>query len=390
VPAAIVLTILAALVLGVWCTRHLLISREQRRAFALDADYPGPPTPAPEVTVLVAAKDEAEHIEPCVRSILRQDYPRMQVVVCDDRSTDGTGEIVDRLAAEDARVRAVHVRHLPDGWFGKGHAMHVGAGYAGGEWLCMIDADCRWVCERVLSVAVQRAVDTRADMLSVLPNLEMQSFWEAVVQPVCGGVLMVWFRPEKVNDPGRPDAYGNGAFILMRRSTYDATGGHAAIRDRLDDGIELARRVKRSGHRLRVERSGRLYELRMYRSLKEIYHGWGRIFYGAFASPGRVALSLLLVVLLGLTPYATAAVGLALGVGGSAAWLACGLVSAAAVGVQLSVVLRFYRLVGAHPWQALTYALGCAVTAAALVKALLRFRPGAKLTWRGTSYSPPG
>src|SRR6185436_3773390 len=90
---------------------------------------------APKVTIVVAARDEATKIEAAVRSMLAQQYPACEVVVVADRSTDGTGEILDRLAVAEPRLIPVHVRELPPGWLGKTHAMQLGADRAGGEWI---------------------------------------------------------------------------------------------------------------------------------------------------------------------------------------------------------------------------------------------------------------
>ncbi|NIP78703.1 MAG: glycosyltransferase, partial [Gemmatimonadetes bacterium] len=100
-----------------------------------------PPGPGPRVTVVVAARDEAGHIAPTVHSLLAQDYPDLEVVAVDDRSTDGTGRILDRLAARQPRLRVLHIDTLPPDWLGKNHALHRGAELASGELLLFTDAD---------------------------------------------------------------------------------------------------------------------------------------------------------------------------------------------------------------------------------------------------------
>ena len=179
-------------------------------------------------------------------------------------------------------MRLINIEHLPAGWKGKSHAMQTGIAGARGEWLCMIDADCRQISRRTLSVAMQHAMDTRADFLSVLPRHELIGFWEHVGQLVGTGVLMVWFRPDRVNDPQKPQAYANGAFMLMSRRAYETIGTHEAVRDYLDEDMQMAARAKRAGLRLRVVRSRGLELVRMYTSLREILRGWSRIFLGAF------------------------------------------------------------------------------------------------------------
>ncbi len=388
----IALTVLSAFVCLVWISRHVMISRERGGGLLLTDRCPGPPDPAPTVSVIVAAKDEEANIETCLRTLLAQDYPRFEVIACNDRSTDRTGQIVDSLAAQDPRLRAVHVKELPPGWCGKNNAMRLGVARASGEWLCMTDADCRFLSPRTLSVALQHARDTSADLLSVLPVLEMRGFWENVVQPVCGGLMMIWFRPDKVNDPAKPNAYANGAFILIRRAAYDAIGGHEAVKDQVNEDMHLADRLKKAGLRLRVVRSEGLYIVRMYTSLAKIVRGWGRIFFGTFVTMKRLVISLAVLCLMSIFPYLAAALGLGLAAAGAApaqAWWACGLVSATAVAVQLSVIWRFYRLTGAKASLAWAYLAGCAVALVALVSAIRKLRPGAQLVWRSTSYTTP-
>jgi glycosyltransferase involved in cell wall biosynthesis len=387
---AVALASLSGLVCMVWLSRHVLLSREQRAGLVLTPRSPGAPTRRPRLSVVVAAKDEEANLETCLRTLLDQDYGDFEVVVCNDRSTDRTGEIAERLAAKDQRLRVVHVKELPAGWCGKNNAMRLGIAQAGGEWLCMTDADCRFLSPRTLSVAVRHALDSAADLLSVLPTLEMRGFWENVVQPVCGGLMMIWFRPDKVNDPERPNAYANGAFILMKRTAYDALGGHEAVKDQVNEDMHLAALCKEKGLRLRVIRNDGLYLVRMYTSLRGIVRGWGRIFFGTFGTRKRLSISLAVLLVMGVLPYLAAGLGLGLAAAGAApvgAWWACGALGSAAAIVQLSVVARFYRFTGAGAGLAWAYLLGCAVTMAALVGALRKLRPGAQVVWRDTRYS---
>jgi len=383
------LAVLASLVALVWFSRHMMIWRERRTGVTLTDDSAGPPEPAPKISVLVAAKDEAACIETCVRTMLDQDYPNFEMVVCNDRSTDATAEIVQRIAEEDPRLRLVNVTNLPAGWCGKNNAMQTGIATTGGEWICMIDADCRQLSRRTLSVAMQYASDSSADLLSVLPRLEMKSWWENVVQPVCSGVMMIWFRPDKVNDPKAPNAYANGAFILIRRSTYHAIGTHEAVKDRLNEDMHMARLVKEGGMKLRVIRGDDLYLVRMYTTFKQIIRGWSRIFYGTFGTLKRLVISLALMSVMGLLPYVSAGVGLAgwfAGAGPAWAWRTLAIAGMAAAAMQLSVIYRFYRLIIARPGLFWTYPIGCAVAICALVLSLTKLG-GAKVVWKSTGYN---
>ncbi len=385
---AITVLVLTCLVALVWVSRHFLICAEQRDGFVLTEAYPAPPDDPPRIGVFVAAKDEEDNIDACVRSMLDQDYPNFELVVCNDRSTDRTGEIVTGVASEDSRVRLIDIEHLPDGWCGKNNAMQTGIATTTSEWICMIDADCRQTSSRTLSVAMQYAQDGESDLISVLPNFEMRGFWENVVQPVCGGVMMIWFNPDKVNSPRHPNAYANGAFMLMKRSAYEAIGTHAAVKGEVNEDMHMAARTKQAGFKLTVVRNRGLYTVRMYTSLREILRGWGRIFYGTFGTVRRLSVSLGVLVIMGLLPYASAAVGFGMRAAGADGWwTACGIAGAAAAVVQISVIYRFYKLIGARKGLAWTYPLGCAMAVLAVIISLTKLRRGAKVTWRGTSYS---
>ncbi|KPK86047.1 MAG: hypothetical protein AMJ81_02150 [Phycisphaerae bacterium SM23_33] len=387
---AITLIVLTAVVLGIWASRHVMIAKEGG-GFVLTEQYRGDGE-LPPVSVVVAAKDEQENIGRCATTMLEQDYGELEMIVVNDRSTDGTASIVQRIAEKDRRLRLINVGHLPAGWCGKNHAMQTGIAAARSEWICMIDADCHQTSRRSLTAAVAYAQDSGADLLSVLPNLEMKGFWESAVQPVCAGVMMIWFNPAKVNDPARPQAYANGAFMLMRRPAYEAVGGHAAVRDKLNEDMHLAARTKQQGLKLRVVRNNGLYLVRMYSSLREIVAGWSRIFYGTFGTRRRLSISLAVLMVMALLPYAAAALGWsawAAGARPAGLLLACGLLGAAAAAVQISVIYRFYRLIGARAEMAWSYPIGCLAAIVALLVALIKSRPGARFTWRSTTYTNP-
>jgi chlorobactene glucosyltransferase len=387
------LTAFCALVALIWMTRNISISHENRHGIILREDYAGSAGGQPSLTVLVAAKDEEDNIERCVRSMLDQDYPDYEMVVCNDRSTDRTPEIVAGIATENRRLRLLTIERLPEGWAGKNHAMHTGIAQTKGDWICMIDADCWQTSRKSLSAAMAYALDTGADMLSVLPTQEFKGFWENVVQPVCSGVMMIWFHPDKVNSDKHSNAYANGAFMLMRREAYEKIGGHEAVRQCVNEDMHIAALIKQSGLRLRVVRNDGLYATRMYTSLGGMYRGWSRIFYGTFVTFKRIGLTLAAVLIVSMMPYAIALLAIILAITQSdphAWWLACVGAAAAAVVAQLTTIYRFYKLVGASAGLAWTYPLGCAITAFCLFSSLGKLRKGARIVWRNTSYHTQG
>lgn len=387
--AAYILAGLAGLVGLAWASRHLRISREREGGFCLTADYPGPPEPAPFISVVVAAKDEEANIEACLRSLLAQDYPHFEVIACNDRSDDATGKIIDELAEEDDRLKPVHIIELPDGWKGKNNAMRHGMKLARGELLLFTDADVRMISPRTLAVTAQLLQDRKAGLISMLPTLEMKGLWENTIQPVCAGIMMIWFNPNRVNDPNETDSYANGAFMFMRRDVYDAIGGHEAVHNALQEDLEFGRLVKEKQLGLTVPRGSGLYVVRMYTSLREIILGWTRIFYGSFVTLRRTLISLAVMLVMGLVPYAVAALGWVFwSVSPSRSWLAAATAGTAAIVLQLSVIWRFYHIVEARRSLFWTYPLASLVGAYILIRSAFKHRRGATVTWKNTAYRP--
>jgi len=386
----------------VWFSRHFEINRAHRTQRLLGSkSYPeAPSADAPKVSVLVAAKDEEENIEACVRTFCTQEYPDYEVIVVDDRSSDRTPAILARLQAEyPDRLRVVTVKRLREGWFGKNNAMREGAAVANGRWYCFADADCRQTSTRTLAAAMAEARTNGVDFLSVLPVLEIRTFWERVIQPVCSAVMIRWYHPQRVNDPKTSEAYANGAFMLIRREVYEALGGHEGVRTQVNEDMCLARLAKSGGHRLQVILNDDLYVTRMYSTLGQCWRGWSRIFYGCLDTPGKLLAALVILTMFSLVPWSSliaSAVGLLSAVGNgsvggtsgrtSAGWGAIAGLSAVAVVLQQSVMARFYRMVRARPAWSMGYVLGACICWGMLVNAMLKRLGATRTTWRGTTY----
>ncbi len=204
----------------------------------------------PRVTVVVAARDEEARVETTVRRLLAQEgVPPLDVVAVDDRSVDGTGDILRRLAADDPRLRVIRVDALPDGWLGKCHACRVGADRAVGEWLLFTDADI-WLEPDVLARAVARAEAEGADHVTLVPGVRRATFLGAVGQLIFN--VGMARRALCVNRDAAGAFLGIGAFNLVRTAAYRAIGGHAPLRMEVVDDLKLGLLLRRGGFRSRV------------------------------------------------------------------------------------------------------------------------------------------
>ena len=241
-----------------------------RRLGSLTEVLPVVPSPAPLVTVVVPARNEAHTIEPALRSILALEYAPLEVVVVDDRSDDATGEIIDRLSNDFPSLRVVHVRSLPEGWLGKNHALHVGAGDARGEYLLFSDADVHYhpsALQRSVAFCLARGLDH----LTVIPDFPVRSpFLQSGSVGGLLGLLML-FRPWKARETGR-HGLGIGAFNMVRTEAYRRAGGHAAIAMDVIDDIELGRLMGEHGRQDLLFANG-MVSVEIYSTVMEMFRG---------------------------------------------------------------------------------------------------------------------
>jgi len=350
---------------------------------------PPPPNP-PLISVCVPARNEERNIRICVEGILKQDYPNFEVIVLDDRSTDLTPEILRQLAAQNDRLRPINGSDLPEGWAGKPHALYQASASARGEWLCFVDADT-FLSPAALSSCYAKALETSADMFTIMTFQIMDSFWEKTVLPLVMTALSTGFSPRKVNDPGTRDAIANGQFILVRREVYDAIGGHESVKDSIVEDKAISERVKWNGYRLIVAEGAGVAGTRMYTSFPEMWEGWTKNIYLGLSD----RLSLKALGVFGAFLAWVAALFLPIWPFLGLNWLLNGGVWMAAAVVLESFLLWAYLIyirakvavnMKISPWYALTTSLGAGVFGAMMVTSAWKVISGQGVTWRGRIY----
>ncbi len=234
-----------------------------------------PLTSGPLVSVIIPARDEARNIERCVRSVLATTYAPIEVIVVDDRSTDGTAEIIEPAIGNG--VRLVRGAELPAGWFGKQWAIVQGYRVARGELLVFADADTRHEPE-LLARAVRGLQTERVDLFTVLPRQEMRTFWERLIQPQVFVALESRFAYLASVNRTRTywNAIANGQFILTTRGAYESAGTHEAVKHSVTDDLLLAQNYVRAGKDIFIAQARDFMTTRMYGSLREIVAGWSK------------------------------------------------------------------------------------------------------------------
>ncbi len=236
----------------------------------------------PRLSVIVPALNEEAAIESAMRTLLALDYPNLEIIAVDDRSADRTGYLLDSLAAEDSRLRVVHVTELPPGWLGKNHALHCAAGRADGEYLLFTDADVHFD-RTTLRRAVTLASRQNLDHLVLFPEVELHGFWETVSVWFFGIMLTMKYRPWKVPDPKAKSAYlGIGAFNMVRAEAYRRMGGHAALPMEVADDMKLGKMLKQCGGRADTAVSDGMVRVRWVVGLGGIVGGLTKNMFAGF------------------------------------------------------------------------------------------------------------
>lgn len=371
--ALLLATALAALF---WLGGGLALYTGARRLRGLEEIEPLPDAALPSVSIVVAARDEAARIEPAVRSLLAIDYPRLSLVVVEDRSSDGTGEILDRVASEDPRLRVLHLTSLPPGWIGKCHALARGEEAAGGEWILFTDADVVLAPDAVRR-AVSYGVREGVEHVAVGIDVETEAIGEAVFVAYFLIVFFLTQRPWGAPDPRTNDHIGIGAFNLVRRDAYERAGGHAALRMELLDDLGLGWIVKRSGGRTLFALPDGRVRTRWHEGVLGLVRGVEK---NAFPAMGfRVGFTLFAVTTQLLTSLAPLAALFA-----PSPWTkALGILAWSGVFLAYATTSTYARV---RTWQAVLMPVGALLFSFAIVRSAAVTLARGGVTWRGTFY----
>ena len=362
-------TILLAAMLGValW---NLVAARRLEAA--------GDPSSHPVVSILVPARNEEANLRTLLPALLRLDYPKLEILVLDDGSGDGTAAVVQEHASiRGARLRLLEGRPPPPGWMGKSWACHQLAAAADGEVLVFCDADVL-----PLPAALDRTIaalqSTGAGAATVIPRHQLKGWMESAVVPLVAQLPVLALLPlalvHRVRAPSLSMA--NGQWLAFTRAAYAACGGHAGVRETVLEDVALGRRVKAAGHRLLPLVSHSLVSVRMYRSPTALWKGFSKNVYAlAGGRPATFAATLAVFSLVAIYPW----LGAVLGVRGALVPLA---VLAAVRACGMLLFRHGIRSALLHP-------AGSMLLTAIALKSYVATRRGT-MQWKGRRIVEPG
>jgi cellulose synthase/poly-beta-1,6-N-acetylglucosamine synthase-like glycosyltransferase len=372
----ILLTGLLCLIAIAWIVQFVEIAIGVSSIPSLEDAPPLKDSECPQVSILVAGRDEADKLPGALETFLALDYPRYEVIAVDDRSEDSTGAILQAAAQKDARLKAVRVASLPDGWLGKPHALQQAYEHSSGEWLVFTDADVHFRPD-LLRRAVALANQKEWDHMTLLGAPKVFTPGEKIVMTFFGLAFMIGTRPWRANDRKSAGYNGVGAFQLVRRTAYEKMGTHRRLAMEVIDDMKLGKLAKEAGLRSGVARGGNAVSVHWHAGLRNTIRGTTKNFFAASGFKLWLT-SVQIFGLLLMCVLPAAALPFVHGWARAFAAVAAGLPLIVSAGVTIEFKIS--------PPYALTYPIGALIFAWMLARSTIVTLWQGGIVWRGTFY----
>lgn len=335
----------------------------------------------PRVSIMFAARDEADKLSPALASLLSLDYPDYEVIAVDDRSGDATGRIMEEFAARDSRLRVIHITDLPPEWLGKPHALNSAYQLATAPWLVFTDADVIFAPDS-LSRVMTLATTQQIDHLALMTQMTMVGFWERVVMTYFGLGFTLGTEPWQASNPKSSKFTGIGAFQLMRRTVYDAVDGHRKLAMEVIEDMKMGKLVKKAGYRSQAGYAAQHIKVRWQAGLGNLVRGTTKNFFAAaYFNLPLVCIQIFGIFLMSVFPWIalsclllTKSFGLPL------------LFASVAVGIALCVHVALSFGAKASPLYGLTHPIGALIFMWMLTRSTVITLSRGGIVWRDTFY----
>lgn len=338
----------------------------------------------PRVSILFAARDEAEKLGPALASFLSVDYPNFEVIAVNDRSEDATQQILEAAAAKDPRVKLVRITELPQGWLGKTNGLQTAFEHSSGEWIVFTDADVKFsrdVLRRVVALATMQQIDH----LPLLGFSEMTSFGEKILMSFFGMSFAIGTKPWRKSKPGSRFYVGVGAFQMVRRSAYVAMGEHKGLAMEVVDDIKLGKLMQNAGFRSRPAFCGRMVSVYWHQGVAATIRGTEKNFFATCQYSLPVAAANLVSLLLGVQlPW----IAVLLALRWDHDFTRTLTLALAAISILIPVLMESAVAISFEisPLYALTAPIGGLLVGWMLIRSTYVTLKNGGITWRGTFY----
>ncbi|HWY34142.1 MAG TPA: glycosyltransferase, partial [Nitrosopumilaceae archaeon] len=254
------------------------------------------PHSKPKVSVILPARNEEGFIEKCLASLLDQDYENYEIIVIDDRSEDRTAEIIKKMAEKNPKIIYVLAEPKPENWMGKNWACFEGFKKSTSELLLFTDADTKH-SKNIISLSVSHLLSDNLDALTVAPKMICLDKWTKITLPMLSTFLHTRFSAIRVNDPSKKTGYFFGSFFIIKRKTYEDVGTHEGVKGEIVEDGALGKKVKESGHKMKMVRGEHLIEAVWARDWSTLWHALKRLMIPLYLQNKNIAVGIFVAVL---------------------------------------------------------------------------------------------
>lgn len=227
----------------------------------------------PSISIVFTALNEEENIRATIESLVEIDYPDFEIIVINDRSTDGTQQIIDEMQAQYPYIRTFKIETLPAGWFGKNHGLHVGSQHAKGDYILFTDADVL-VHRDILSKTISYMLTNKLAHLTIFERHIRQTLGLKIIMLGSYLTYSLSLKPWRIRFPWSKKSLGHGAFNLVNAQVYRKCGGHKPIALECLDDLKFGSLIKKNGFRQDTIDGCDYIHRAWYNSLPEMIHGY--------------------------------------------------------------------------------------------------------------------
>lgn len=339
----------------------------------------------PKVSIIIPARNEEEFIGKCLDSLIEQDYTNYEIIAIDDSSDDATGKIISEYAKKNSKIIPVSAQIKPDGWMGKNWACMEGYKKATGKLLLFTDADTKH-SQNVISLAVSHLLSFNLDALSAIPKMRTMDFWTKITLPMISTFLHTRFSAVRVNDPSKKTAYFFGSFFIIKQKTYKEVGMHEGVKHEIIEDGALGKKVKESGHKMKMTRGDHLIEAVWARDKSTLWNALKRLMIPLYLQNEKTAVGIFFAVLFVLfMPFPILAYSTLSLLETTSFSILFGASFVASIMIYIGAIIEVKKLLQLRLIDALFAPIGSLVVVLGFLSGLLQAK-NSTVSWRGRKY----